>query len=158
MTTIRDNMSGKFSAMRTGKGKMVVEFTDGRVFSTKLTWSNGKYNITKPEYLPAASRFMMEAFGFGVTCRIETYPLCAVPEKGEVKITDVTLSPLSFTAGAKDGNKVTFTAEDLKPGRKYVVKSAGKVLIRAAADKAGRITFSHSDWKRAWKFTVEPTE
>ncbi|MCK4625882.1 MAG: right-handed parallel beta-helix repeat-containing protein, partial [Phycisphaerae bacterium] len=51
LTTIRDNRSGKFSAMRTGKGKMIVEFTDGRVFSTKRTWNNGKYNITEPECL-----------------------------------------------------------------------------------------------------------
>jgi len=150
--TVRDAMGESFDVMSGSGGKLVIEFTDGKVFT-----ENGKET---PRWYTDKSNYI----AYGEFVRFTTYPMTARPTSDPATITvnkfDTSL-PLGsilidFTADTTDGNNVVFTVNDLPPGHNYLIKRDSVDFTLLQVNSSGSIQFSNSEWSEH-TFTIEET-
>lgn len=163
--TIRNEKNDSFVLQTGYGGNGKIEYADGRIFETVVTWHNGNYTVISPRYWPEKSNYSIVTEGVGeggVLVSVTVYNMTAVPASDYATVTvnkfNTSLPQgnilVNFTANTTDGNNVVFTVWGLKPNYHYLIKRNDVDYMTEEANSSGYIQFSNSEWSDE-TFTIE---
>ena len=149
---IIDPLNNEFSIRSVNDCKIHLYYTHNTLFSANGA-NDVVFSSTNSEYSTIGDELVL----------ITTYPMTARPTTGLAYISidkfDLALNInqilIELTINATNGDNITFTVNELKPGSSYLIKKDGVDLTSINTGSSNNITFSNSIWSTSNKITIE---